>query len=408
LGLWAWNLQLDIFWRMFPQKNNLAVMRPLYYALSLVVVLSSWIEVSAQTKIYGTTSEGGAQGAGVLYSMNTDGTNYQVLYSFQNAPDGVEPLGKLVPGPGGRLYGFTPLGGASGHGTIFSWDTAAGVYQKLIDLDSVHAADAVGDPLFFNGKLYGLGSSGGAGNFGTIFSYDLAADTLADVFDFSPAVGAAPSGNITVWNNIFFFEASSGAAFNYGCLMSYDPAAKVATDLFDFGDNSMTGAVPGNLLLYNNMLYGTTVGGGGSRLGCIFSLDPRTGAVQDLWNFVSYYWGQYPGALTEYNGKLYGIGNSGGYSGAAGCLYSLDLNSFAFTKLYDWEENQLPSYDGANPVGPVAIDSTGNIYGQTSAQGANGAGDIYNYNINTGAYNVLFYFDWIPTGGGPRSGFILQ
>jgi uncharacterized repeat protein (TIGR03803 family) len=382
-------------------------MRPLYYSLHLFLFLSSWNGLFAQTKIYGTTTLGGANALGVLYSMNTDGTNYQVLYSFQ-PPDGGQPTGKMVPGPGGKLYGFTPVGGALGHGIIYSWDTTANSFQKLIDLDSVHAAAPGGDPLFFNGKLYGLGQAGGPANYGTIFSYDLSSGTLTDVYNFSAFTGAPPFGSITVWNNIFFFETSAGAAFGNGGVMSFNPTTGVATDLFDFGVNSNTGTIASNLLLYNNMLYGTTVGGGGSRLGCIFSLDPRTGAFRDLFNFVSYFWGQYPEQLAEYNGRLYGTAWYGGVSGTAGTLFSLDPVSLVFTKLYDWQEDAEPNVDGANPVGPVVIDSTGMLWGQTSSDGPNNAGVIYNYNLNTNTYNILFGFNWTPTGGGPRAGFILQ
>src|ERR1700735_402421 len=172
-------------------------------AFFLSLFLTSWNVLAAQSKIYGTTTLGGANGVGVLYSMNTDGSNYQVLYSFQQPPDGGQPTGKLVPGPGGKLYGFTPLGGVHGYGTIFSWDTTAQSYPKLLDLDSVHAAAPAGNPLFFNGKMYGLGKTGGPGNNGTIFSYDLSSGTLADVYDFAVPTGVNPFGSITVWNNVF-------------------------------------------------------------------------------------------------------------------------------------------------------------------------------------------------------------
>jgi uncharacterized repeat protein (TIGR03803 family) len=368
----------------------------------------SWIEVSAQTKIYGTTSGGGAQGAGVLYSMNTDGTNYQVLHSFQSVPDGASPIGKMVPGPGGKLYGFTPGGGALGHGIIYSWDTVAGSYQKLFDLDSVHGLAPSGDPVFFNGLLYGLAHGGGANNNGAIFSYDLSSGALADVYDFSIPVGGGPFGTITIWDSIFFFETTYGASMGNGGIMNFNPGTGIAKNLFDFGFESNGGYIASNLLLYNNMLYGTTAGGGGSRLGCIFSLDPRTGAVQDLWNFVSYFWGQYPEPLAVHNGILYGTALIGGVSGTAGTLYSLDPVSKTFTKLYDWQEDAQPTVDGASPVGPVFIDSTGVIWGQTSADGPNNAGVIFSYNINTSVYNIVFGFNWTVTGGGPRSGFILQ
>src|ERR1700761_270193 len=125
-------------------------MRPLSNGLSLLLFLCCWNAAAAQAKIYGTTTLGGANGVGVLYSMNTDGTNYQVLHSFQSATDGGQPTGKVTPGPNGKLYGATPGGGALGHGTIYSWDTTAQVFQKLVDLDSIHAAAPAGDLTWYN------------------------------------------------------------------------------------------------------------------------------------------------------------------------------------------------------------------------------------------------------------------
>src|SRR5580700_8951358 len=207
---------------MFPQKTTWLAMRPLSYSFSLFLFLSSWNGVFAQTKIYGSTALGGANGVGVLYSMNTDGTNYQVLYNFQNSPDGGVPYGKMIPGPGGKLYGATAIGGALGSGALYSWDTVAQVYSKLIDLDSVHGATVEGDLVYYNGKWYGLGVSGGAYNSGTIFSYDPVSGTLADVYDFSTPTGVAPVGTITVYNSVFYFQSTGGAAYGAGCIMSFD------------------------------------------------------------------------------------------------------------------------------------------------------------------------------------------
>ncbi|HET6254975.1 MAG TPA: choice-of-anchor tandem repeat GloVer-containing protein [Puia sp.] len=385
-------------------------MRPLYYVLYLLLFLLSRNGAFAQqTKIYGTTTLGGANGVGVLYSMNTDGTNYQVLYNFQNSPDGAEPYGKMIPGPGGKLYGATALGGSLGFGALYSWDTVAQAYSKLVDLDSVHGATVEGDLVYYNGKFYGLGGSGGAYNYGTIFSYDPVSGTLADVYDFSAAMGARPSGTITVYNNVFYFESVVGAAYGTGSIMSFDPATGTAVDIYDFGPDPAAGFGMVQLVGYNGLLYGTTNQGVPGTLGCIFSLDPRTGAFKDLYNFDSYYWGQYPEQLAVYKGVLYGVAWYGGESGVDGTLYSFDPVAIVYTKLYDWQADYQPYVDGANPVGPVAIDSvTGILYGQTSADGPSNAGVIYSYDLNANAYNILFQFNWTPTGGGPKSGFILQ
>jgi uncharacterized repeat protein (TIGR03803 family) len=385
-------------------------MRPLYYALYLTLFLASWNGLAAQTKIiYGTTNGGGANGAGVLYSMNEDGSNYQVLYNFQSSPDGAQPYGKMIPGPGGKLYGATVAGGALGFGVLYSWDTAARVYSKLVDLDSAHGATVEGNLVYYNGKFYGLGMTGGVNNFGTIFSYDPVSGTLADVCDFSPTMGARPSGTITIYNNIFYFQSVTGAAYGTGSMMSFDPATGSVVDIYDFGPDAASGFIPAEMVAYNGLLYGTSTQGVPGTQGCIFSLDPRTGAFKDLYNFDSYFWGQYPEQLAVYNGVLYGTAWYGGESGTSGTLYSFDPVAIVYTKLYDWQEDFQPYVDGANPVGPVAIDSTtGIIYGQTAADGPFNAGVIYSYDLNAGAYSILFQFDWTPTGGGPESGFILQ
>ena len=381
-------------------------MRPLLCSLTFLAFLLVWNTVAAQRKIYGVTTYGGANGSGVLYSMNADGTNYQLLYTFLNTPDGGVPLGKMIPGPDHKLYGFTSAGGMKGLGTIYSWDTVANVYQKLADLDSVHGSTPNGDPVFYNGKLYGLGKAGGAQNFGTIFSYDPVAGTLADVYDFSGATGGAPYGTITVYNNVFYFQSMGGAGYGFGSIMSFDPATSTATDIYEFGPAEDNGGYVTEFVVYNGLLYGTTTASEPT-FGCIFSLDPRTGAFKNLYNFNSYFWGQWPEQLAVYKGVLYGVSWYGGASGTAGNLFSFDPVNIVYTKLYDWQEDYQPYVDGANPVGPVSIDTTtGILYGQTAADGPSNAGVIYNYDLNTNTYNILYPFNWT-TGGGPREGFLL-
>jgi uncharacterized repeat protein (TIGR03803 family) len=68
---------------------------------------------------YGTTSIGGADGAGTVYEITPEG-NESVLYSFAGGPgDGEVPTGNLIEGNDGHLYGTTARGGANGHGTFF-------------------------------------------------------------------------------------------------------------------------------------------------------------------------------------------------------------------------------------------------------------------------------------------------
>jgi uncharacterized repeat protein (TIGR03803 family) len=70
--------------------------------------------------IYGTTGNGGANGAGTLFSVNTNGSGatFAALVNFA-ATNGANPYGRMV-FSGNALYGTTLAGGNVGDGTVFS------------------------------------------------------------------------------------------------------------------------------------------------------------------------------------------------------------------------------------------------------------------------------------------------
>lgn len=72
--------------------------------------------------LYGTTSEGGANGGGTVYKLAPTGA-LTILHSFSTAPlDGNEPLGGLFVDSAGNLYGTTGVGGANDLGIVFKID----------------------------------------------------------------------------------------------------------------------------------------------------------------------------------------------------------------------------------------------------------------------------------------------
>ncbi len=81
--------------------------------------------------LYGTAANGGSAQDGTVFSMNPDGTNFQVLHTFTGALlDGVNPQGALLQ-VGSLLYGTTKTGGASGDGTIFSMNLDGSNYNVV-------------------------------------------------------------------------------------------------------------------------------------------------------------------------------------------------------------------------------------------------------------------------------------
>lgn len=58
-------------------------------------------------------------------------TNFETLYSFQGTLDGGQPMGGVVIGKDGALYGTTYFGGASGDGTVFELIPAKSAPWKI-------------------------------------------------------------------------------------------------------------------------------------------------------------------------------------------------------------------------------------------------------------------------------------
>ena len=93
------------------------------------------------SKLYGMAEFGGSHLSGTLFSVNTDGTNFQVLYNF-DLIDGQYPARGVVI-DGSMLFGTTMSGGDSNAGTVFAltvpepssiWLLATGVVSSILPL----------------------------------------------------------------------------------------------------------------------------------------------------------------------------------------------------------------------------------------------------------------------------------
>ncbi len=81
-------------------------------------------------KLYGTTESGGGgqcmgPGCGVVFSIDPASGTEKVLFRFPNGASGVYPTGGLI-ALGGKLYGTTSQGGGDDDGVVFSLDLSNG------------------------------------------------------------------------------------------------------------------------------------------------------------------------------------------------------------------------------------------------------------------------------------------
>jgi uncharacterized repeat protein (TIGR03803 family) len=128
--------------------------------------------------LYGTTSYGGKQNGGTVFSVtpNSDGGwSEAVLHSFaENDVDGNNPMGGVTLDAKGNIYGMTSEGGPNQAGTVFELVKSQGGAWKERILHSFSVTDGdmpwYGSLIFDRkGNLYGTTSVGGSGSYGTVF-----------------------------------------------------------------------------------------------------------------------------------------------------------------------------------------------------------------------------------------------
>lgn len=129
----------------------------------------------AAGNIYGITQVDGNESAeGVVYKVKPKGTRstQTVLYSFcsqSDCTDGAMPYGGVVMGSGGEIYGTTSNGGANNAGVVFKIEGATEtVLKSFCSSCGEGAAPISGLILSQGGKLFGTTEVGGAGS-GTVY-----------------------------------------------------------------------------------------------------------------------------------------------------------------------------------------------------------------------------------------------
>ncbi len=142
--------------------------------------------------IYGTTIAGGDAGYGTVFKLNTNGSDYAILRSFTNSPDGANNYARLAQGNDGFLYGVTSSGGNTNTGTIFRLNTNGANYSVVYRFNGNGDGSDPMAGLFTtgNGVFYGTALMGGSTNagFGTHISACHGADVESQYLQSNRAV----------------------------------------------------------------------------------------------------------------------------------------------------------------------------------------------------------------------------
>jgi uncharacterized repeat protein (TIGR03803 family) len=362
--------------------------------------------LAADGALYGTTLAGGLSNAGAVFRLNRDGSGYRLLRSFGLLiNDGTAPQAELVQGSDGALYGTTSAGGASGGGTVFKLGMNGTDYQVLHSFDggTDGGGPLAGLVLAADGLLYGVTSSGGASNGGTLFrlSQDGSGYQRLRNFGDVPGDGFGPQATLAGdQSGALYGTTVAGGLQQAGVVFRFDPAASAYSVLYSFGAFDGDGIQPVGGLIQgvDGALYGTTVSGGGEdSSGSIFRLSANGSDYAQLYLFSAEEGdaGDPRAAFVQgADGALYASSSAGGAYGD-GTLFRINTDGTDETILFHFSRG---GGDGKAPT-DLLLGSDGRLYGTTSGGGAVGAGTVFSLSTNGLAYTILHSFTDRDGGG---------
>jgi uncharacterized repeat protein (TIGR03803 family) len=339
--------------------------------------------------LYGTTTFAGSSGNGTLFALNTDGTDFTVLYNFGDS-DGAGAYGSLILS-GHTLYGTRTAGGSSGSGTVFSVNTNGTGFTILHAFtgEDDGANPGVGLVLLSN-VLYGTTSAGGSPYSGTVFAVNtdgthftiLHSFTAFDPDTYTNTDGANPSGGLTSSGNILYGAACHGGSGANGTLFKVNVDGTGFTTLHTFtsGNLNSDGHDPcAGLTLSGNVLYGMALLGGSLGQGTLFAVNLDGTGFRTLHNFSYGSDGRRPNVTPLVSGStLYGVCEWGGGSGDNGTVFAINTDGTGFTILHAFTGED----DGANPSAALII-AGNNLYGPALGGGGANKGTLYRISLDT-------------------------
>jgi uncharacterized repeat protein (TIGR03803 family) len=326
--------------------------------------------------LYGTTYYGGSTGNGTIYRVDTDGSDFSLVHSFNGGTgDGKTPTGGLV-AIGSALYGATNQGGSSQWGTVFQIGAESGNFRILhsFSTDASNGKDPCSDLTCVGATLYSNTYSGGNADKGTIFKVETDGSGFSVLHPFNGGIsdGATPYGGLTAIGSALYGVTTQGGSSNEGTIFRLNMDGSGFSLLHSFNGGAGDGAKPQTrLTLVGSTLYGLTDSGGSGNKGTIFRiatdgsdfsvLHSFNGGVNDGTNPV--------GGLTLLGSTLYGTTYYGGSSNE-GTVFQIGADGMDYKLLHTFTD------DGANPFGALtAIDST--LYGTTKYGGGRNMGVVF-------------------------------
>ena len=348
--------------------------------------------------LYGVTRVGGAERSGVIFRIKPDGSNYTVLYSFSPSATGSNPLGGLIQASNGKIYGMTQHGGFFRVGTIYSLNDDGSDFQVILHFNNSHPLQSGVMPRGElvqgeDGFLYGTLAQGGAHGQGTLFKINPDGSGFSKLIDFNSTIsgaGASPSSGLVIGRDgTLYGMTQAGGANNLGTIFSVTTDGNTYTRLLDF-DGANTGSNPVGRLTEgtDGSLYGMSFSGGANSKGVIFKINKDGSGFHKMVDLDEKASSPVFGALAEASpGNFIGMTSQGGANNG-GAIVGVSADGI-LNVLHDFPQSESgPRY--------LISDLTGTFYyGVTAYGGASNGGTIFRMDDTGTLYERLME---MPTG----------
>jgi len=327
--------------------------------------------------MYGTTFSGGIYGWGTVYQLQHKKRGWRevVLHSFQGGTDGANPTAGVVVDETGNIYGTTS------NNVAFELTQVQGTWTYAV----IHQFGSNGDGsgpygLIENsaGILYGTTVSGGRtsshcpNGCGTVFELKRSHGSWREIVLFSFAddpVGASPSSPpIFDKKGNLYGELGSGGSNKQGSIFELKRLNSTwkEIELFSFSGNLTFGPAGGLAFDRAGNLYGTSQQSGSDRAGNVFRLvHSRSGWTEENLHTFSVSDGLYPigGVAINDLGNVYGTTAEGG-ANTLGVIFKLEHTSWTDITLY----NFVGGKQGDDPQDGLVFGPDGNLYGTATSE----------------------------------------
>ena len=233
--------------------------------------------------IYGQTGQNGGNSGGAIWSMTIgDTSTLKQLHSFvygSNA-DVAIPFGALAYNPNdGLLYGQAFNGGANGLGGLFSLNPDGSGYQLRYSLSKeIGGMPQMGAPLIgSDGLIYSNEWLGGANGLGSILAFNPSTNQVTSVFNYTKQTGSQPYSTLAEsksgkWLYSVTWQNGANSA---GTILAVSKDGSQSHVLFEFDSAKTGGNTNSNVSLSEDgkHLIVAMAGGGKNGVGTLLSLE---------------------------------------------------------------------------------------------------------------------------------------